>query len=54
MQASAKITTSVADVMVRPIASRTGGSSNTPATAPISGMGRLLVVVLSMAVTRTA
>src|SRR5712671_1904796 len=39
MQATAKITTSVAEVMVRPSASRTGGNTNSPSAAINSGIG---------------
>src|SRR6478672_1112061 len=39
MQAMAKITTSVAEVMVRPSASSTGGSAISPSAAINSGIG---------------
>src|SRR5258706_10478212 len=39
MQATAKITTSVAEVMVRPSASSTGGSAIRPSAAISSGIG---------------
>src|SRR5260370_17409789 len=40
MQATAKITTSVAEVMVRPSASSTGGKTRSPSAAINSGIGR--------------
>src|SRR5260370_22852561 len=39
MQATAKITTSVAEVMVRPSASSTGGNSKSPSAAISNGNG---------------
>src|SRR6266852_8623017 len=40
MQATAKITTSVAEVMVRPSASSTGGNTKSPSAAISNGIGR--------------
>src|SRR6267378_3433931 len=40
MQASAKVTTSVAEVMVRPSASSTGGNTRSPSADISSGIGR--------------
>src|SRR5438034_11353828 len=40
IQANAKVTTSVAEVMVRPSASSTGGRTKRPSAAISSGMGR--------------
>src|SRR5712675_3463835 len=40
MQATAKITTSVAEVMVRPSASSAGGKTRSPSAAINSGVGR--------------
>ena len=44
MQASAKMTTSVADVMVSPSASSSGGSTRSATAAISSGMGRRFIM----------
>src|SRR6267142_6843541 len=48
MQASANTTTSVADVMVRPSASSTGGSTSSPNAAISSGMGKRFHITASL------